>query len=330
MTPNTRPYRSSARTPVRSNMSTNSPKSTNRTVPPLSTSTKPQTRRASVSIPAVLVSPKSSTIPSLPTELLLHILSELSIPDLCITRLVSRRFRHLSNLTLAPRIEEIVEEMEAQREKLHEHVTESEVTKRPMLRHYRQWLRNVHSHEITEATWYANPPKELKVVCECLCILKGVKEPPKSSLSSTPSKSSSSPSFSSTPDSSDEIDITTDRLSWTTIRKHMSRYDFKTWITSLRTTVDTIPFPAIRRVEQIIIRDPNITYERLREVSTAGYNLLILVAACLQYCAIAEDLKVKKSEFFELDKGVARLEMFLSALEGDDAAVAIIAQAARL
>ncbi|KAJ3044680.1 Dynein heavy chain 10, axonemal [Rhizophlyctis rosea] len=333
MTPIPRPSRSSTRTPVRSHMSPSTPKTTNRTVPPLSTSNKPEARRASISIPSVLSQSKTSAVPGLPTELLLHILAELDIPNLCKIRLVSRRFRRLSNLTLAPQIEEIVEKMEAEREQLHTIVEEAQITKRPMLRHYRQWLRNVHSNEVTEATWYAKPPEELKVVCECLCILKGVKEPPKTSLpNSTPSKlsSSSSTTTSTTDLTADPTDPSTNRLTWATIRKHMSRYDFKTWITSLRTSVDTIPFSAIGRVEQIIINDPHITYERLREVSTAGYNLLILVAACLQYCAIAEELKVKRNEFLVLDKEVARLEMFLSALEGDDAAVAIIAQAAKL
>ncbi|KAJ3044000.1 Dynein heavy chain 10, axonemal [Rhizophlyctis rosea] len=288
-------------------------KTPSRTNPPALSTAKP-TPKSIPTIPSVLSQPKQPQIPFLPNELILSLLEHLPTKTLLTTRLVSRRFRRLSNLVLSPRIESSLTTLEQQRQESDAQVRETEITKRPMLRHYRQWLRNASSHEVTEATWYAKPPEELKVVCECLCILKGVKEPRKSSPS-PPSSSSTSEE---------------DPLSWHTIRKTMSLYSFKTWLTSLRTQVDQIPYPAIQRVEQIIISNPLITYERLREVSTAGYNLLILVAACLQYCAIAEELKRQKAEFVELDRGCARLEMFLSALEGDDAAVAIIAQAAKL
>jgi hypothetical protein len=43
-----------------------------------------------------------------------------------------------------------------------------------------------------------------------------------------------------------------------------------------------VPIEATLAVENIIRLDPFITYERLREVSLAGYRLLIKVAAALQ------------------------------------------------
>ena len=39
------------------------------------------------------------------------------------------------------------------------------------------------------------------------------------------------------------------------------------------------------------MHDATITYERLRDVSTAGYKLLIIVAACLQYGGIKEEVR---------------------------------------
>jgi hypothetical protein len=62
----------------------------------------------------------------------------------------------------------------------------------------------------------------------------------------------------------------------------MQRYDFKRWFLALDTSVESIPMPATVFVEHIIRMDPLITYERLRDVSLAGYRLLIKVAAALQ------------------------------------------------
>lgn len=48
----------------------------------------------------------------------------------------------------------------------------------------------------------------------------------------------------------------------------MSRYDFRTWLTNLRAGVDYVPIANVRKVERIIMLDPSITYENLRQVST--------------------------------------------------------------
>ncbi|KAJ3214987.1 hypothetical protein HDU67_001004, partial [Dinochytrium kinnereticum] len=213
---------------------------------------------------------------------------------------------------------------------------DTEKEKRPHLRHYRQFLRNITTNEITEATWYATPPEELKTVCECLCILKGSPTfqlrksatlPSAASLPSLPSavastsssSSSSSADATSTPSAQSAAShhppatapaATTEDdpppMSWSQIKKTMTRYDFKTWLTNLRVGVDYIPFPNVKRVERIIMMDPNVTYERLREVSMAGYKLLIIVAACLQYCAISEDLRVRRRDMVALEKRLGR------------------------
>jgi hypothetical protein len=61
--------------------------------------------------------------------------------------------------------------------------------------------------------------------------------------------------------------------------------------------------------------DPNITYERLREVSTAGYKMLIVVAAVLQYVGIAEDLRELKRKCIGFETSVGSARLFVEALK---------------
>jgi hypothetical protein len=96
----------------------------------------------------------------------------------------------------------------------------------------------------------------------------------------------------------------------------MTRYDFKTWLTNLRVGVDYIPLSHVTKVEKIIMMDPAITYERLREVSRSGYRLLIVVAACLQYVKIAEGLRGLRREVVVLEKKLGRYQMFLEGVRG--------------
>ncbi|KAJ1551293.1 hypothetical protein HK096_001753 [Nowakowskiella sp. JEL0078] len=148
----------------------------------------------------------------------------------------------------------------------------------------------VHALARVEATWYACPPVELQVVCECLCVLKNGDS---SLVSDEPVRA------------------------WPVIKKQISRAEFRNWFTNLRVNVDAIDMGSIKRAERIIMLDPAITYERLREVSTAGYKLLIIVAACLQYRGIAEELRAKGVELADLEKRVERSRNFLRCLSKD-------------
>jgi hypothetical protein len=62
----------------------------------------------------------------------------------------------------------------------------------------------------------------------------------------------------------------------------MQKSEFKAWFLNLNSAVNDVSIEATQQVENIIRLDPFITYERLREVSLAGYRLLIKVAAVLQ------------------------------------------------
>ncbi|KAJ3193706.1 Dynein heavy chain 10, axonemal [Irineochytrium annulatum] len=246
-----------------------------------------------------------------------------STSDLLAVRLGSKKMKALSDLTLSARLDLLILNLADRHDLAEDQYRDAEKEKRPHLRHYRNFLRNITTNEITEATWYATPPEELKTVCECLCILKGSPLTIKKQTSA-PTLAVSSPSFLSV-----DTDVTTgisadasfdaqteEPMSWATIKKVMTRYDFKTWLTNLRVGVDYVPFQHVKRVEKIIMMDPNVTYERLREVSMAGYKLLIIVAACLQYCSISEDLRLKRKDMVMLDKQLGRYKVFVAAVNG--------------
>jgi hypothetical protein len=100
--------------------------------------------------------------------------------------------------------------------------------------------------EVTEATWYSTPPEELKTVCECLCILKG-------GLSSI---SSNFPPLSFSLILIFFNVLVDDPLSpsveWSSVKKTMARYDFKTWFTNLKHNVDYISHANVKKVESIV------------------------------------------------------------------------------
>ncbi|KAI9208032.1 uncharacterized protein BJ171DRAFT_396104, partial [Polychytrium aggregatum] len=219
-----------------------------------------------------------------PNEIFLAVLEFLPNERLLVLRCISKRFQALVDLILAYRLERNLIDLKLRRGLAQNRYTQSEVSKRPHLRHYGTFLRNVNPHSIIEASWYTMPPAELKTICECLVILKEGTAP-------------------------DNEDLTS--VSWTTTKRIMGRYSFKAWLTNIRLNVNHIAFENVKRVERIIMLDPNITYERVRGVSTTGYNLLIIVAACLQYCSIAKDLKDLEKVIQRLDLSIENARSFL-------------------
>ncbi|KAJ3058012.1 hypothetical protein HDU98_005867, partial [Podochytrium sp. JEL0797] len=228
--------------------------------------------------------PPPVSIPDLPNELLLLVCLRSTTSTLLLLRLASTRLRALANLVLRDRTRKVLVDTEAVLLRMSGELELLEVEKRPHLRHYKQFLRNISMNDLTEAIWYTSPPEELKTVCECLCILKG--QDPISTPTTSPRRINTTSSTSSS-DSTSEITGTLTALhlfptptpppttstgpaadeptTWHTLKKQMSRYDFKNWVANLRTNVDKIPYASIKRVEHIIMHDQSITYERLRE-----------------------------------------------------------------
>ncbi|KAJ3347535.1 Dynein heavy chain 10, axonemal [Entophlyctis luteolus] len=263
--------------------------------------------------------------PVLPNEVLLIVCEFASASSLLGMRKASRRFRSLANIELRDRTRRTVAAAETLAASLGDAVEALRREKQPHLRHYKTFLRNINMSDLTEATWYSSPPEEVKTVCECLCILRAIVpvQSPTSvvphlaaiSFESTPPAVSPSAAASTASSAGASADVTTFNWTWPAIKKHMTHYNFKNWVSNLRTNVDRIPFAAVKRVEHIIMHDPLITYERLREVSRPGYSLLIVVAACLQYGSIREEVDVKEREAASIKEKARTGRLFLSCIE---------------
>ena len=208
--------------------------------------------------------------------------------DLLNVRRTERRMHKLANVVLHDRLALPVDILQRTVETLNNSFKSLLNIKKPQMIHYQQFLVDLSSNEIAEAIWYTSPPHELRTVCECLAILYGIDVPPTNPEQQT--------------------------QQWAALKKSMARYDFKTWFTNLTTNVQSIPMSSVSQVEDIIRLDPTITYERLREVSLPGYKLLIIVAACLQYVKIWDEVQQRKSELSTFEVKASHAKLFLSCI----------------
>jgi hypothetical protein len=159
------------------------------------------------------------------------------------------------------------------------------VEKKPRLDHFRGFLLTLPPNHIQEAAWYTVVPHELLTICECLVILKH------GPLQST-----------------DPVE------KWAEIKKIISKYEFKSWYINLREHVQDLDIDNVLQVQQIIMHDPSITYERVHSVSVSGYNILIAIAASLQFATICQDLNILKNQMVVLESQVLMTEKFLNIL----------------
>ncbi|KAH6570633.1 hypothetical protein BASA50_002770 [Batrachochytrium salamandrivorans] len=233
---------------------------------------------------------------ALPNELLLIVFEFCATEVLLKVRLTSAKIHSLTNVVLSHRFKGPVAMLALTTTTLAANHRNLVAAKSPQLAHYSQFLATSSSTEITEVAWYASPPAELQTVCECLCILRGVIPAPTSNQIAT------GPGRVRTP--------------WPTLRRIMSRYDFKSWLVNLKENYESIDIAHIRRIEDIIRMDALITYERMREVSLAGYRLLIVVAAALQSGIICNEIVTSKLELKTFDRKYERARRFLAAVNG--------------
>ncbi|EGF83943.1 expressed protein [Batrachochytrium dendrobatidis JAM81] len=238
----------------------------------------------------------TSFLASLPNELLLVAFEFCSTASLLNARLSTSRFCALANVVLSHRFKNPVMLLALTSDTLASTHRSLLAIKRPQIIHYNQFLASSSTTEITEVAWYASPPAELQTVCECLCILRGVVPPP----------------------ADNEIAFGPGRVRapWSVLRRIMSRYDFKTWLVNLKDNYTSISITDIRRVEDIIRMDALITYERLREVSMAGYRLLIIVAAVLQSGIINGEIEASQKELQIFERKYELTRKFLAAVNG--------------
>jgi hypothetical protein len=218
---------------------------------------------------------KPTPMPRVPNEIYMLILKNSNVKELASLRLVSHLIKDLAEILLSSRLAIIIKDQTNTFDEASTTYTKMHAQLNPQLLHYKTFLQNLSANEIMECTWYSSPPAELATVCACLCILKQGDKPSSRAALADPRVEKHS-------------------WSWSDCKKTMGRYDFKNWFMSLNESVRNVSFENIRKVERIIQQDQSITYERLREVSTAGYKLLIVVAAVLQYVSVAKDLNEKR------------------------------------
>ncbi|KAI8814786.1 dynein heavy chain and region D6 of dynein motor-domain-containing protein [Cladochytrium replicatum] len=137
----------------------------------------------------------------------------------------------------------------------------------PALEEARLALNNLSNSEITEIRSFAKPPKEVQKVCECVCVVKGIKD-----------------------------------VSWKSAKVMMSQGDFKSSLTSL--DVDNISSSQIKAVKNIL-REMDVSLSRMQEISSAGAGLLKFVLAVVGYSNVARTIAPKRAAVATLEKNLA-------------------------
>ena len=111
---------------------------------------------------------------------------------------------------------------------------------------------------------FAKPPKPVQVVCECIVVLKGIRE-----------------------------------VSWKSAKGMMSEANF---LKSLKEMdVDGIVPKQISTVKGFL-KDMDMTVEEMREKSRAGAGLLKFVIAIVGYCEVAREVKPKRDKVAKLER----------------------------
>ncbi|KXS21993.1 hypothetical protein M427DRAFT_494431 [Gonapodya prolifera JEL478] len=134
----------------------------------------------------------------------------------------------------------------------------------PALEEARLALANLSASEITEIRSFAKPPKEVQKVLECICVIKGIKD-----------------------------------TSWKSAKAMMSAIDFKASLQSL--DVDNISANQIKTIRSIL-KEMDVTLERMIEISVAGAGLLKFVLAVVGYCNVAKTIQPKRQAVAELER----------------------------
>jgi dynein heavy chain, axonemal len=137
----------------------------------------------------------------------------------------------------------------------------------PALEEARLALANLSSSEITEIRSFAKPPKEVQKVCECICVIKNIKD-----------------------------------VTWKSAKVMMSQSDFKSSLQSL--DVDGISANQIKLVKNIL-REMDVSVQRMLEISSAGAGLLKFVLAVVGYCNVAKQIAPKRAAVASLEKNLA-------------------------
>ncbi|KAI9223372.1 dynein heavy chain and region D6 of dynein motor-domain-containing protein [Blastocladiella britannica] len=138
----------------------------------------------------------------------------------------------------------------------------------PALEEARNALNNLSAADITELRSFAKPPREVQKVCESICVLKGIKD-----------------------------------VSWKSAKTMMSAMDFRQSLTTM--DVDAISSNQVKTVKTIL-RELDVTFERMMEISAAGSGLFKFVMAVVGYCNVAKTIQPKRLAVATLERNLAQ------------------------
>jgi hypothetical protein len=223
-----------------------------------------------------------SRLNRLPDELLLMIIHQLPNVEVLNMRAVNKHIGRVAQEIIRNRTNKRVQYLAIQTTSIECAYQEMLQIKKPQMDHFSQFLRAASNNQLQELSSYSTVPKELQIVGECLVTLK-----------------------------QGPLQATNQRDKWVEIRRTISRFEFKTWFLNLQSNLDSLDMVNVQIVREILMTNPDITYERVHEISVCGYNLLILIAASLQYAVISQELKVLLTEMKLAQEKSAKALVFL-------------------
>ncbi|ELU10552.1 hypothetical protein CAPTEDRAFT_221643 [Capitella teleta] len=134
----------------------------------------------------------------------------------------------------------------------------------PALEAARLALDDLDKNDVTEIRSFAKPPKPVQTVCECIVVLKGIKE-----------------------------------VSWKSAKGMMSEANF---LKSLKEMdVDNITTKQVSTAKGFI-KEMDISLQDMKEKSRAGAGLMKFVVAVTGYCDVAKEVKPKREKVAKLER----------------------------
>ncbi|XP_014779882.1 dynein axonemal heavy chain 10 isoform X2 [Octopus bimaculoides] len=153
----------------------------------------------------------------------------------------------------------------------------------PALEAARLALDDLDKSDVTEIRSFAKPPKAVQDVCECIVIIKGIRE-----------------------------------VSWKSARGMMAETNFLRQLTEM--DVNSISSAAQKQVKAKL-KVLDISLDEMKLVSKAGAGLLKFVEAVMGYCEVAKEIKPKREKLARLEKTFHQAEKDLEKINREVAAL---------
>jgi len=240
----------------------------------------------------------------LPNEMLLEILIWLPASELVKLRGLNRLMKQMSEVHLIKMLEKKLDSIKTLLDTAKSETEETERRKRPLLLHYQSFLR-VPTDELGELAWMRSCVNvDLRTVCLVVVIMAGEFDEQLPTLTGM---------------TTEQLGVWIEQLDWLTIRKCLTRPSFKRWCRTMPQTFENMLTNGIDETTLLktdvcdnLIIAKNLSYERMREISDAGYRLLIIAAAGLQFTHVSEELLQGTSKVAEIHEEYVRLRTYVA------------------